>query len=244
MRKDQKSTLVSQLAENLDRASIALISEHSGMSAGQSDDMRRRIRAVRGEFRVAKNTLVRRAIKDTRFASLERHLGGPVGLILSYADPVELAKTVGSFKDLGEKFKVRGGVLDGQPLTPEEINALAALPPREVILGQLLGLLQAPATQLVRLLNEPGTLVARLVDAIGRKRSESGDAPEPTAAAAAASAPAAVEATAAAAAPAAQAEAAPAAVPTNAAATPAAPVPEAPVPEANDPPSGGGEPTA
>ena len=233
MRKDQKSTLVSQLAENLDRASIALVSEHSGMSAGQSDDMRRRIRAVRGEFRVAKNTLVRRAIKDTRFASLERHLGGPVGLILSYADPVELAKTVGSFKDLGEKFKVRGGVLDGQPLTPEEINALAALPPREVILGQLLGLLQAPATQLVRLLNEPGTLVARLVDAIGRKRAERGDAPEPAAAAAAESAPAAVEATAEAA-PAAQAEAAPA----------AAPVPEAPVAEANDPPSGGGEPTA
>ncbi|MBF6561391.1 MAG: 50S ribosomal protein L10 [Candidatus Binataceae bacterium] len=245
MRKDQKSTLVSQLAENLDRASIALISEHSGMSAGQSDDMRRRIRAVRGEFRVAKNTLMRRAIKDTRFASLERHLGGPVGLILSYADPVELAKTVGSFKDLGEKFKVRGGVLDGQPLTPEEINALAALPPREVILGQLLGLLQAPATQLVRLLNEPGTLVARLVDAIGRQR---GDAPEPTAAAAAESAP--VESAPAAAeapveaAPAAQAEAAAAAVPTDAAAATAAPVPDAPVPDTNDPPSGGGEPTA
>jgi large subunit ribosomal protein L10 len=220
MRKDQKSTLVSQLAENLDRASIALVSEHSGMSAGQSDDMRRRIRAVRGEFRVAKNTLVRRAIKDTRFASLERHLGGPVGLILSYADPVELAKTVGTFKDLGEKFKVRGGVLDGQPLTPEEINALAALPPREVILGQLLGLLQAPATQLVRLLNEPGTLVARLVDAIGRKRAESGDAP------AAAESAAAPEAS----------KAAPAAV--------VAAAPEAAAPATDEPPTGGGEPTA
>jgi len=99
-----------------------------------------------------------------------------VGLILSYADPVELAKTVSSLKDLGEKFKIRGGVLDGKPLTAAEINDLASLPPREVILGQLLGLLQAPATQLVRLLNEPGSMVARLIDAIGRRAGENAPA--------------------------------------------------------------------
>jgi large subunit ribosomal protein L10 len=178
MKKDEKSATVAQLAENFGRASIALISEYKGLSAGESDDMRRRIRAVSGEFRVAKNTLLRRAIKDTSFAPLDSQLGGPVGLILSYADPVELAKAVSSFKDLGEKFKVRGGVLDGKPLTPEEINELASLPPREVILSQLLGLLQAPATQLVRLLNEPGTMVARLVDAIARKREAEAPAVE------------------------------------------------------------------
>jgi large subunit ribosomal protein L10 len=178
MNKAEKSTLVAQLAENFGRASIALLSEYKGMSAGESDDMRRRIRAARGEFRVAKNTLLRRAVKDTRFASLESQLGGSVGLILSYADPVELAKTVSSFKDLGDKFKLRGGVLDGRPLTPAEINDLANLPPREVILAQLLGLLQAPATHLVRLLNEPGSSLARLIDAIGRKRGADAPAAE------------------------------------------------------------------
>jgi large subunit ribosomal protein L10 len=160
------------LAENFGRATIALLSEYKGLSAGESDDMRRRIRTARGEFRVAKNTLLRRAVKDTRYAPLESQLGGSVGLILSYADPVELAKTVSSFKDLGEKFKIRGGVLDGRPLTPAEINDLASLPPREVILAQLLGLLQAPATHLARLLNEPGSSLARLVDAIGRKQGD------------------------------------------------------------------------
>lgn len=172
MNKTEKSTLVAELAENFGRASIALLSEYKGMSAGQADDMRRRIRAASGEFRVAKNTLLRRAVKDTKFASLESQLGGSVGLILSYADPVELAKTVSSFKDFGEKFKIRGGVLDGQPLTAAEISDLASLPPREVIMAQLLGLLQAPATQLVRLVNEPGSMVARLIDAIGRKAGE------------------------------------------------------------------------
>ena len=113
MKKEQKTALVGQLTENLGRASIALVSEYKGMTALESDDMRRRLRAVRGEFRVAKNTLVRRAIENTKFAALERNLGGAVGLIVSYADPVELAKTVTSFRDLGEKFKLRGGVLDG-----------------------------------------------------------------------------------------------------------------------------------
>jgi large subunit ribosomal protein L10 len=174
MKKEEKGAMVAELAENFGRASIALVSEYKGMSAGESDDMRRRIRAVRGEFRVTKNTLLRLAIKDTSFAALDGQLGGPVGLILSYADPVELAKTVSSFK--GEKFKVRGGVLDGKPLTPEEIDALASLPPREVILAQLLGLLQAPASQLVRLLNEPGSMVARVIDAIGRKAGENAPA--------------------------------------------------------------------
>ncbi len=170
MNKTEKNALVAELSENFGRASIALISEYQGLTAGESDEMRRKLRAISGEFRVAKNTLVRRAIKDTSFAALDSHLGGPVGLILSYADPVELAKTVSSLKDLGAKFKLRGGVLDGRPLTAEEINALAELPPREVIFAQLLGLLQAPATRLARLLNEPGSALARLVDAIGRER--------------------------------------------------------------------------
>src|SRR5438445_4186989 len=178
MKKEQKTALVGQLTENLGRASIALVSEYKGMTALESDDMRRRLRAVRGEFRVAKNTLVRRAIENTKFAALERNLGGAVGLIVSYADPVELAKTVTSFRDLGEKFKLRGGVLDGKPLTAQEISALAALPPREVIFAQLLGLLQAPATRLVRLLNEPGSALARLLDAVGKKQAETAAAPD------------------------------------------------------------------
>jgi large subunit ribosomal protein L10 len=176
MRKERKTALVAEITEGLGRASIALVSEYRGMSAGEATEVRRKLRAIRGELRVAKNTLIRRAIKDTAFSQLDRQLGGPVGLILSFADPVELAKTVTGMRELGEKFKVRGGVLDGKPLTGEEVQALAALPPREVILAQLLGLLMAPATQVVRLLNEPGSALARLVDAIGKKNGDAAPA--------------------------------------------------------------------
>ena len=186
MRKEQKTALVAEITEGLGRASIALVSEYRGITAGEATEVRRKIRAVHGELRVAKNTLIRRAVKDTAYAMLDQQLGGPVGLILSFADPVELAKTVTGMRELGEKFKVRGGVLDGKPLTAEEIQALAALPPREVVLGQLLGLLMAPATQVVRLLNEPGSALARVVDAIGKKNGDpapaAGSAAPPTAA--------------------------------------------------------------
>jgi large subunit ribosomal protein L10 len=186
MRKEEKTALVAEITEGLGRASMAMVSEYRGMTAGEATEVRRKLRAVRGELRVAKNTLIRRAIKDSAFSQLDSQLGGPVGLILSFADPVELAKTVTGMRELGEKFKVRGGVLDGKPLSGEEIQALAALPPREVILGQLLGLLMAPATQLVRLLNEPGSALARVVDAIGKKNGDAGPAagsPAPAAAA-------------------------------------------------------------
>jgi large subunit ribosomal protein L10 len=146
------------------------------MTAGEATEVRRKLRAVRGELRVAKNTLIRRAIKDSAFSQLDGQLGGPVGLILSFADPVELAKTVTGMRDLGEKFKVRGGVLDGKPLSADEIQALAALPPREVVLAQLLGLIMAPATRMVRLLNEPGSALARVVDAIGKKNGDTAPA--------------------------------------------------------------------
>jgi large subunit ribosomal protein L10 len=173
MKREEKTALVAQLAESLNRASIAVVCEYKGIKAGESDDLRRRLRAAQGELRVAKNTLVRLAIKNTRFEPLERNLGGAVGLLLSYADPVELAKTINSLRELGERFKVRGGVLEGKPLTAAEIAALAALPPREVIFAQLLGLLKAPATRLARLLNEPGSALARLLDAAAKKRGES-----------------------------------------------------------------------
>jgi large subunit ribosomal protein L10 len=196
MKKTEKTALVEDLSSSFNRASIALVSEYRGMTAAESTEMRKRLRAVRGEMRVAKNTLVRRAIKGTKYEALDSNLGGQVGVILSYEDPVTLAKTFTGFGPLGEKLKLRGGVLDGKAITPDEVQALATLPSREVIFGQLLGLLNAPATQLVRLLNEPGSYLVRVIDAIGKKNGAGAAAPSeaaPTEAAPAPAAPAATE---------------------------------------------------
>lgn len=176
MRKEQKTALIDKLSQRFRGASIALVSEYRGLTVAETTEVRRKLRAVRGELKVAKNTLIRRAIKDTRFAPLEANLGGPVGLIISSEDPVDIAKTVLTFRDLGEKFKLRGGVVDGKVVSADEVRALATLPPREVVMAQLLGLLQAPATRVVRLLNEPGSALARLIDAIGKKAGQAAEA--------------------------------------------------------------------
>jgi large subunit ribosomal protein L10 len=190
MKKSEKTAVVEELTQSFGRASIALVSEYRGMTAAESTEMRKRLRAVRGEMRVAKNSLVRRAIKGTAYEALESKLGGQVGLILSYQDPVELAKTFTAFGPLGDKLKLRGAVLDGKAITAADVQALATLPPRDVVFAQLLGVLNAPATQLVRLLNEPGSYLARVIDAIGKKNGAGAAAP-PEAAPAAESAPAA-----------------------------------------------------
>jgi large subunit ribosomal protein L10 len=181
MRKERKGELVAQLAERFGRAGMALVSEYKGMSAAEATELRKRLRAVRGELRVSKNTLIRRALDSTQFAPLNDKLGGPVALILSFDDPVAVAKTITSFKEAAEKLKLRGGVLGGKPLTAEEIQALAMMPPREVVMAQLLGLLQAPASRLVRLLNEPGSAMARVIDAIGKKHGGAAPTEEPAA---------------------------------------------------------------
>ncbi len=179
MKKSEKTALVEDLSSSFGRASIALVSEYRGMTAAESTEMRKRLRAVRGEMRIAKNTLVRHAIKGTKFEALDSNLGGQISLILSYEDPVVLAKTFTGFGPLGDKLKLRGAVLDGKVLTAAEVEALSKLPSREVIFSQLLGLLNAPATQLVRLLNEPGSYLARVIDAIGKKNGAAAPAAAP-----------------------------------------------------------------
>src|SRR5260370_40469381 len=131
MKKAQKTDTVADLTQRFNRASMTLVSEYKGMTAAESTELRRRLRAVRGELRVVKNTLVRRAIRDTNFAGLDSQLGGPVGLIFCFEDPVAAAKAITSFKEAGERFKVRGGALEGKPLNREEVQDLANRPPKE-----------------------------------------------------------------------------------------------------------------
>src|ERR1700688_4322237 len=131
MKKEQKSTVVEELNSSFGRASIALISEYRGMTAAESTEMRKRLRAVRGEMRVAKNTLVRRAIKGTPYEALDSKLGGQIGLILSYEDPVALAKTFTGFGPLGDKLKLRAAIGFLKALSLDEVQALGVLASRE-----------------------------------------------------------------------------------------------------------------
>ena len=169
MKRAEKIDRVHELEDDLRRATVAVLAEYRGLTAGQLDRFRRAVRAAEGRCRVAKNTLARRAVEASRYEKLGPMLQGPLALILGFKDPVVVAKLTVRFAEEAPKLAIKGAVLDGLVLPPSEVKALATLPSREVVLAQLLGLLQVPAVQLLRTLNEPSARLARLVDRIGKR---------------------------------------------------------------------------
>jgi len=175
MRRAEKVENVGGLQNDLGRATLAVLAEYRGLTAGQMNRFRRAVREAQGRCRVAKNTLAKLAVASSRYEKLTPMLNGPVALILAFKDPVALAKLTVKFADELPKLEIRGAVLDGQMLPPAEVKALASLPSREVLLAQLLGLLQAPASQLLRTINEPAARLARLVDVLGKRHGAAGE---------------------------------------------------------------------
>jgi large subunit ribosomal protein L10 len=134
-------------------------------------ELRRALRDVQGEYKVSKNTLIRRALKDTAYERLQDLLQGPTGLVFGYADPVSVTKVLVRFAEENDNLQIQVGVLDERLLQPAEVTELAKLPGREQLLGMLLGMLQAPAAQLLRTMQEPGARFARLLEQL-RARGE------------------------------------------------------------------------
>jgi large subunit ribosomal protein L10 len=175
MKRAEKVQNVEALSGDFARASVAVLAEYRGLTAGQMNKLRRVVREADGRCRVTKNRLAKRAIATSGYALLGDMLKGPTALIIGFKDPVAIAKIAMKLADEMPKLAIKGAVLDGQLMPASGVKALAELPPKEVVLGQLLGLLQAPASQLVRTLNEPGARLARLVDALA-KRADGGAA--------------------------------------------------------------------
>ncbi len=172
MRREEKAEVVSALRERFGRAQMALVASPQGLTVAQVTRLRRTLREVGGEFKVAKNTLARLAVQDTSFSRLQELLDGANGVVFSYRDPVVVAKALVKFAEENAKFTIRGGVFEGSVLGPQAVADLAKLPSKEVLLAQLLGLLQAPAAQLLRTIQEPGARMVRLIEQLRAGRAE------------------------------------------------------------------------
>ena len=164
MNREEKTTSVAALHERFKQATVTLVATSTGLSVGKMQQLRRALKQAGGEYKVAKNTLARRALKDTAYGRLESLLEGPTGLVFGYSDPVAVAKVLVRFAEENEKLSIKAAALDGSLLEPAAVTELAKLPSREALLGKLLGLLQAPAAQLLRTIQEPGARLARVLD--------------------------------------------------------------------------------
>jgi len=165
MDRREKEAEIGELKERLEKATTAVVTEYKGLTVAEIGGLRRELREVAGEYRVAKNTLIALAIEGSPYLSLKELLTGQNGLVIGYGDAIGLAKIVTRYAKENHKFTVKGGVTDGQFLAAAGVETLSQLPSREVLRAQLLGVLSRPAGQLVSTLAAPGAQLARVLDA-------------------------------------------------------------------------------
>jgi large subunit ribosomal protein L10 len=170
--REEKVQMVAEMQEKLKAAKMAIVTDYRGLTVAQMTRLRRDIRDASGEYQVIKNTLARRALKDTEYGLLGAILEGTNGWVFGYEDPVALSKALVKFSEQNEKLAIKGGVLEGEYLDQAKVKLLARMPSRPELQAKLLALLQAPATQLVRLIQEPGAKMARLLEAVRKSKSE------------------------------------------------------------------------
>jgi large subunit ribosomal protein L10 len=158
--------------QRLKSATMAIVTQYRGLSVVQMTKLRRDIRAASGEYQVIKNTLVRRALRDTVFGDLGRLLEGPNGWVFGYDDPVLLSKAVVKFADDNDKLAIKGGMLEGRFMDTAEVKLLSQMPSKPELQAKLLALMNAPATQLLRTIQEPGARMVRLLESLRKTKGE------------------------------------------------------------------------
>ena len=230
----EKASIVSDLSEKLNRSPFLLVTDYQHMKVDQFGELRNRLAPAGAEVRVVKNSFLKRAMADSGMPDVGDKLTGQTAIVMGENDVAPVAKILKLFAAEFKIAKLKIGVVDKAVLSTSDVEALAELPAREILLAQLLGLLLAPATRLVRVLNEPASAFARLLKAKGEKAEA--EAPKTEAAAAPVAEAKAEEAPVAEAkieeAPAAEAKAeTPAAAPTTETPTAEAPATEAPAAE-------------
>ncbi|MEW5724933.1 MAG: 50S ribosomal protein L10 [Thermodesulfobacteriota bacterium] len=152
MKREQKETTVAELTGLLEQALAVFVTDFKGLRVDEMMNLRRKIGEAGGQYRVAKNTLITRAARGARVESLTQFLAGNNAMSTTSKDPAALAKALVEFAKTNEKLVIKGGVLEGRPLTFDQIKAIAALPSREVLLARMLGALNAVPAGLVRVL--------------------------------------------------------------------------------------------
>lgn len=166
MNRAEKTAFLESVGESFRTTPHLLLTDFRGLSANQTSDLRRRIRAVGGTYTVVKNRLAKRAADGTAVERMKAHLVGPCGLVAHRSDPVAIAKVLTEFAKENPQIRLVTAVVDGKDvLDPQAIKALSTLPGLPELRATLLALVQTPATMLVRLVATPGQQVARVVDA-------------------------------------------------------------------------------
>jgi large subunit ribosomal protein L10 len=167
VKKEDKERLVAELTEQLRTTETLLVADYRGLTMPQIDELRSKLIEHGARFTVVKNTLTRRAAEAAGTDALLAMLEGPtaIAFLESDGDPVAVAKALADVARTTRVLEVRGGILEGRPITEADVANLATLPPVDVVRGQVLGAVTAPLQTIVGLFAAPLQNLVGLVDA-------------------------------------------------------------------------------
>jgi large subunit ribosomal protein L10 len=195
MNREQKEAAVAEIAANIKESQAVFAVDYRGLSVPQASELRSRLRDADARFAVVKNTLTERAADAAGAEALKELLEGPTALTFVSGDAAAAAKALRDYARETELLPFKGGIMDGNPLTAEDIGNIAKLPSRDVLYAQLVNIVAYPLSGLARTMNQ---LIGGLAVALGQIQEQGlvgGDAPAPEAAAPAAEEAPAVEET-------------------------------------------------
>jgi large subunit ribosomal protein L10 len=174
--RDQKAAAIAEIAEQIRESEAVFAVDYRGISVPQAAALRTRLRDADATFRIVKNTLTERAADQADAATLKELLEGPTALTFVRGDVAVAAKAIADEQRTSDLLAFKGGVLNGDPLDPSQIAAIARLPSRDALYGQLVGMVASPITGLARSL---GGLVSGLAVALGGvlEKKQSGEVP-------------------------------------------------------------------
>ena len=173
----EKANIVSDLSEKLNRSPFLLVTDYQGMKVAQFGELRNRLAPTGAQVHVVKNSFLKRAMTASGLPDVAEQLSGQTALVTGDNDVAPVAKILKTFAAEFKIAAVKIGVVDKSVLSTAEVESLADLPSREVLLAQFLGVLSAPATKLARILNEPAASLARLLNAkAGKEAQPAGEA--------------------------------------------------------------------
>lgn len=195
MNREQKAAVIDEIAADISGSEAVFAVDYRGITVAQVAELRGKLREADASFRVVKNTLTERAADKAEAAALKDLLAGPTALTFVRGDVAAAAKAVADAQKTTQLLEFKGGLMNGQPVDAAQITAISKLPSREVLYGQLVGVVASPISGVVRTLNALIQGVAIQLGGVLEKKQSgeipSGDAPAAAAAPAVEEAPAA-----------------------------------------------------
>ena len=149
MQKELKIRSVKDIKEKFEKSKVVILTDYKGLTMFQMSNLRKKLRPIDAEFKVFKNTLISRAIKDKSYDGIDPLLIGSTAIVFGYKDQLAPTKVLIEFIKENEKLGIKGGLLEGKFIDTKTISALAKLPSREVLLGRVVGTMKAPITNFV-----------------------------------------------------------------------------------------------